>query len=251
MDLRSLRSSAGAALDRRLVLLAPTRRLRFQLTMRALERFAGDRALTVLDAGCGDGLLAESIARRHPDWSIVGVDMRAELLERARARLDAAHIENVELARGDLTHSLGEATFDVVLAIECLAEIPDDDSALRMMARALRPGGLLVAHVPEANWRPVLPGSEATWRDEVRHGYRPETFAAQLGSAGFSVIRMQGTCRSAVRVAQEIRDRIKDAPPSVRALAYPLMASAVMLERYGIQWGESRALFALARRTPE
>jgi SAM-dependent methyltransferase len=217
--------------------------------MRALERYSDGRALRVLDAGCGDGLLSESIARRHPDWTIVGVDMRSELLERARSRLEDAQIGNVELAQGDLTQSLGDSAYDAVVAIECLVEIPDDDAALRMMAQTLRPGGLLIAHVPEADWRPVLPGSEATWRDEVRHGYRAEAFAAQLGFAGLSVITMDGTCRGVVRFAQEIRDRIKDTPPSVRALAYPLMASAVMLERYGIRWGKSRALFALARRT--
>jgi trans-aconitate methyltransferase len=249
--LRSLRTSAGAALDRRLVLLAPTRRLRFQLTMQALERFAGGRPLTVLDAGCGDGLLTEAIARRHSDWAIVGVDMRSELLERARSRLEEAQIGNVELAQADLTESLGHAAYDAVVAIECLVEIPDDDLALRMMAEALRPGGLLVAHVPREDWRPVLAGSEATWRDEVRHGYRRETFATQLSTAGLSVIGVHGTCRSVVRFAQEIRDRIKDAPPSVRALAYPLMALSVILERYGIRWGESRALFALARRGPD
>jgi ubiquinone/menaquinone biosynthesis C-methylase UbiE len=246
--LKNLRTSAGAALDRRLGLLAPTRRLRFQLTMQALERFADGRSLSVLDAGCGDGLLSESIARRHPDWTIVGVDMRSELLERARSRLEHAKIGNVELAQGDLTESLGDSTYDAVVAIECLVEIPDDDAALRMMAQALRPGGLLIAHVPQEGWRPVLPGSEATWRDEVRHGYRREALAAQLGSAGLAVIGMQGTCRNVVRFAQEIRDRIKDAPPSIRALVFPLMALSVTLERYGIRWGESRALFALARR---
>jgi trans-aconitate methyltransferase len=219
--------------------------------MQALDRFASGGPLTILDAGCGDGLLAESIARRHPDWTIVGVDMRSELLERAHARLERAHISNVELTQADLTQSLGEAAYDAVVAIECLVEIPDDDQALHMMAQALRPGGLLIAHVPQQGWRPVLAGSEATWRDEVRHGYRRETFAAQLSSAGLSVTRMHGTCHSAVRFAQEIRDRIKDAPPSVRALVYPLMALSVTLERYGIRWGESRALFAVARRGPE
>jgi ubiquinone/menaquinone biosynthesis C-methylase UbiE len=232
-------------------LLAPTRRLRFQLTMHALERFAGDRSLTILDAGCGDGLLAEAIVRRHPDWRIVGVDMRSELLARARARLERANIGNVEFTEADLTASLGHEAYDAVVAIECLVEIPDDDRALRMMAEALRPGGLLAIHVPEADWRPVLPGSEATWRDEVRHGYHREGLAAQLRSAGLSVTRIDGTCRGAVRFAQEIRDRIKDAPPSVRALAFPLMAGSVTLERYGIRWGESRALFALARRASD
>jgi ubiquinone/menaquinone biosynthesis C-methylase UbiE len=245
--LRSLRTSAGASLDRRLGLLAPTRRLRFQLTIRALERFAGHDPLTLLDAGCGDGVFAEAIARRHRSWTIVGVDTRPELLERARLRLGEGGIDNVQFAQADLTERLGDGVYDAVVAIECLAEIPDDDAALRMMAQALRPGGLLIAHVPQVDWAPVLPGSEATWRDEVRHGYRREAFASQLMRAGLSVTRVDETCRGLVHLAQEIRDRIKDAPPSVRALAFPFMALAVTLERHGVRLGRSRALIAVAR----
>jgi hypothetical protein len=62
---------------------------------------------------------------------------------------------------------------------------------------------------------------------------------------------VQGTCHSVVRFAQEIRDPIKDAPPSVRALAFPLIALSVTFERYGIRRGESRALFAVTRRVPD
>ncbi len=236
----------GSALEDRLQLLAPARRLRFELTIEALESFAHGRRLSVLDAGCGDGLMSEALGRRHPDWTIVAADMRAEQIERAEARV--AGLPNVRFVQADLTEGLGVAAFDAVAAIECLEEIPDDQRALTMMAVALRSGGMLVAHVPEQDWKPVLRGSEPTWRDQVRHGYLRDEFASQLSGAGFAVVQIDGTCRGLVRLAQEIRDRVKSSPVILRALLFPLMIAAVRLERHGVTWGRERALVALALR---
>ena len=128
-------------------------------------------------------------------------------------------------------------------------EIPDDDAALVSMARALSPGGLFLAHVPESDWRPLLPGSEPTWRFEVRHGYRPAEFAAKLERAGLTPNTMRPTTRAGVRLAQEIRDRNKNRSLKLQVLAYPPSVAAVRLERCGLGWGDARALFVEARRS--
>src|SRR4029079_10962987 len=117
---------ATEALERRARLLAPARRLRCAVVAEAMERFAAGRALRVLDAGCGDGAFAESIARRHPAWTVVGADVGDELLERGRR----GAARNVEFVHADLTEDLGTDVYDAVAAIECLEEIPDDTLAL-------------------------------------------------------------------------------------------------------------------------
>src|SRR5215204_5452666 len=62
----TLRRQAGAVAERRLTLLAPSRRLRFARALAELERLPADRAINVLDAGCGDGLFSHEVARRRP-----------------------------------------------------------------------------------------------------------------------------------------------------------------------------------------
>ena len=135
-----------------------------------------------------------------------------------------------------------------MLAMECLEEIPDDEAATAAFAEALRPGGLLLVHVPERDWRPVLRSSEATWRDEVRHGYTRDELVGLLERHGLHVVRLTPTTRGTVRLAQEARDRIKTARLVVRALAYPPLTLALWLERIGITWGPARALYAEARK---
>ncbi len=133
-------------------------------------------------------------------------------------------------------------------AIECLEEIPDDTQALRRMIAALKPAGFFVAHVPEREWAPVLRGSETTWRHEVRHGYDSAELALRLSELGLEDVRIDGTCRGLVRLAQELRDRVSARHPVLRATVSSVLLGAVWLERHGVIWGRERALIIRARR---
>ena len=237
-----------AALEDRARLLAPARRLRCRLVAEALERFAAGKPIHLLDAGCGDGAFAEWTARRHPAWTIVGADLGDDLLDRARRGAAGGHPPNVEFVHADLTEDLGSEVYDAVAAIECLEEIPEDTEALRRMIAALRPAGLFVGHVPEHEWKPVLRGSAATWRHEVRHGYDPAELAARLTGLGLESIQIDGTCRGLVRLAQELRDRVPSRRPALRAAVSFALLGAVWLERRGLTWGPGRALIVTARR---
>jgi SAM-dependent methyltransferase len=234
-----------AILEERLALMAPARRLRLALAEgEVAQRLGGNRGLRVLDAGCGDGLLSLAMAKRHPRWALTGVDLREDLLEGARKRAAARGLSNARFVPGDLEQPLPERDCDVVLAVECLSEIPDDRQALRMMRGALGPGGFLVVQVPERDWRPVLPGSPGTWREQVRQGYTAGELELTLRDAGFEDVRVRPTYRSLAASAQEIRDRIKDRGLLLRLFAFPFLAAAVRLERWGLTWGRPNALIA-------
>jgi trans-aconitate methyltransferase len=237
-----------AVLEERLALMAPARRQRLALTDATVKACAARPGLRALDAGCGDGLLTISLAGRHPDWNLVGVDLRDDMLEGARARARSRSLENVSFVAGDLEQPLPERGQDVVLAIECLSEIPDDRLALRQMVEALQPGGLLVVHVPERDWHPVFPASPSTWREQVRQGYDASELSAALQGAGLERIEVKPTYRSLAAAAQEIRDRIKDSPLPIRLAAFPFLAAAVWLEQIGVTWGGPNALIGTGRR---
>jgi SAM-dependent methyltransferase len=236
-------------IEERLAFMAPSRRLRLAQVLDILDhKNVSPRPVRVLDAGCGDGLLTMAIAKRHPSWSFVGVDLDNDLLWSARQRAAARGLDNVRFERADLTQPLPGMDFDVVLAIECLEEIPDDRRAIEVMARAVAPGGLLVCHVPERSWEPILPGSAPTWRNEVRHGYGAEEIRQAMRDVGLEPTTTTPTLHGTVTVAQELRDRYKSTGLAVRALLFPLMLAAVRLERWGLTWGTGRALLTTARR---
>jgi SAM-dependent methyltransferase len=237
-----------AILEERLALMAPARRLRLARADAALRRYAAGRPIRVLDAGCGDGLLALALAKRHPDWTLVGIDLREDMLAGAARRAQARGLDNVSFQAADLMRPLPLSGFDVVTALECLSEIPDDAAALRTMAAALAPEGLIAVQVPDRDWQPVLPGSATTWREQVRQGYTGAGIEALLAGAGLERVEAGGTYRSLAAGAQEVRDRIKGAPLPLRLLAFPFLVAAVRLEHLGVTWGRPNAIFAVGRR---
>lgn len=225
---------------------APGRRLRLQLAHEVLERHLGAREdVRILDAGSEEGLLCLGLARRHPTWMLVAADISPGPLRTGRGWAQQAGA-SVHFVRCDLQRPLGEAAYDAVVSLECLAEIPDDHAAMTSLARALRSGGLFVAHVPTHDWTPVLRGAERTWRREARHGYDPEELAATLDGLGLQVLEVRPTFRRTVALAQDVRDRFKGHGRPTRLGLLPLLAGAVALERSGVTWGPARGLFVVA-----
>lgn len=102
----------------------------------------------VLDVGCGAGAFATRLAERagHVD----AVDESAAMIEAARRRTPA----NVTCIHADvLTLPLPAERYDAIVSITALHHVPLGD-ALRHLAPALRPGGVLAAVVLP---RPDLP----------------------------------------------------------------------------------------------
>jgi ubiquinone/menaquinone biosynthesis C-methylase UbiE len=91
----------------------------------------------VLDAGCGTGLIAARII--NDVKNLVGVDLSAGMLQKARARCHA------ELVQGSLPAlPFADDSFDVAYSFKVLAHIPDIRTAVHELARVVRPGGHLI-----------------------------------------------------------------------------------------------------------
>lgn len=88
-------------------------RMRALMLSRLPQDLSGRR---VLDAGCGAGQMTVELAARGAD--VVAVDISPALVEIARARLPAAHANQVTFASGDMTADHGH--FDHVLAMDSL-----------------------------------------------------------------------------------------------------------------------------------
>lgn len=102
---------------------------------------------TVLDVGCGDGSLLESLARANPAGRTVGVDLAAGMLGRSRRRFDRLRLAGVELHLADVCGlPFEDGSFDVVTCAYVLDILNDDDitQALTEIKRILRRGGRLV-----------------------------------------------------------------------------------------------------------
>jgi SAM-dependent methyltransferase len=153
----------------------------------ALERFLGRGPGRLLDLGCGTGVAIPVFERLG--WSVVGVDVSEEMLERARAQ--GADVERFDGA----TLPFEDESFDAVAAIWIHTDVDDFPATLREAARVLRPGAPLVcigAHPcfvgPHSRYVgavgvPVLhPGYRRTERYLEAPGISPEGLRARVGA---------------------------------------------------------------------
>jgi ubiquinone/menaquinone biosynthesis C-methylase UbiE len=121
-------------------LRAHNARLRAAAAVRAGER--------VLDIGCGAGQTTREAARAAAPGAVVGIDVSAPMLERARKLTAAARLKNATYVRGDAqVHRFAADRFDVAISRFGLMFFADPDAAFANIAHALRPGGRLVAIV--------------------------------------------------------------------------------------------------------
>jgi 2-polyprenyl-3-methyl-5-hydroxy-6-metoxy-1,4-benzoquinol methylase len=101
---------------------------------------AGDR---VLDVGCGEGRFASELVRAGA--SVLGIDVAAEPLCRARAREPDLDVRLVEDER---PWELADSSFDVVWAGEVIEHVRDTAAWLSQLRRLLRSGGALLITTP-------------------------------------------------------------------------------------------------------
>lgn len=109
-----------------------------------LERAAPAPEQAILDVGCGTGASCLSLADRvGPSGRVLGVDISAPLLERARSRAMAGHVAQVDFLLGDAQSVPLPGPFDQMVSRFGVMFFADTTAAFANIARALRPGAQL------------------------------------------------------------------------------------------------------------
>lgn len=106
-----------------------------------IDELANLRGKSVLDVGCGGGILAESMAAKAAQ--VTGIDLAAKPLGVARLHALEAGVGNLEY-REIATEALAAerpAGYDAVTCMEMLEHVPDPASVVQACATLVRPGG--------------------------------------------------------------------------------------------------------------
>ncbi len=102
-----------------------------------------DRALTVLDLGCGTGVVIRQLGKMvHPESKLYGADISSKLLVEAAKFSENDEIQWDHISPGSLPYEDG--MFDVVAMHTLLSHVPDPLSVLAEAQRVLKKGGKLI-----------------------------------------------------------------------------------------------------------
>lgn len=111
----------------------------------------GMDAKHILDAGCGSGVYAFSLAKQLPQRAIVGLDINPDYYQQCLTKKEYFHRHNTQFILGSLTQPFGEESYDLIYSVDVLEHIENDTEALKSICNGLKPDGYLVLHVPRAN----------------------------------------------------------------------------------------------------
>lgn len=155
--------------------------------------------LTLLDIGCGGGLLAEPLARLG--GAVTGIDPAPGNIAIARTHAAAAGLALDYRATTAETLAATGARFDVVLAMEVVEHVTDRTAFVATVATLVAPGGLMVLSTLNRTAKSfvlAIVGAEYVLRWLPRGTHRwtqfvtPAELAADVRRAGLSVISRKG-----------------------------------------------------------
>lgn len=193
----------------------------------------------VLDFGCGDGSSYAGWLKER-GCSYQGVDISANAVDAVRAKgLEATKIDSADSLPFD------DHSFDVVLSVEVFEHLFQPQSACAEIHRVLKPGGILIATVPNVaywrrrtelalfgTWNPIgdnLSG-EQPWRDPHIRFFTHGAFHRMLSKSGFQKVELGGhggrfgrdipVVRKVLgnRIASPVYQRAEDRVPSLLGL---------------------------------
>ena len=168
------------------------------------------QAQRVMEIGCGTGFVLHALKKALPAALICGSELHSKGLFIANMR----HGRSVELLQMDARRAGLSDAVDLIGAFDVLEHIPEDEAVLAECFRMLRPGGALIATVPQHRWM---------WsaQDELAHHarrYRRGELARKSSRAGFQPVYQS----------------------SFVSLAFPLMAASRLLRGKGKNVEEKR-----------
>jgi 2-polyprenyl-3-methyl-5-hydroxy-6-metoxy-1,4-benzoquinol methylase len=99
--------------------------------------------ISVLDIGCGTGLISNLFARKYPDSTFTGIDF-ADSVDYAAKFAQQNQISNVTYIKQDFLQHDFSNKFSTVICQGVLHHIPDSDRALTKIKNLVAPGGKLI-----------------------------------------------------------------------------------------------------------
>lgn len=175
----------------------------YKKDMTSLKSLSG---LSLLDIGCGGGLVCEPMARLGANVTGIDADQNAIAVAKEHGEQSGLNIDYRALSTDDLVKN--KKTFDVILALEIVEHVADVDKFVGDCVDLCRPGGIIVFSTLNRTPKSFLLGKVAAeyilgWVPQGTHEWKkflkPSELAASARKAGATVQNIEGMVFNPVR----------------------------------------------------
>jgi trans-aconitate 2-methyltransferase len=174
-----------------------------QWALELIDKLALGGQETLLDLGCGNGVVTGRLAEILRDGQVTGLDSSAEMIRLARERFPADRYPNLRFVEMDAAAIRLPGQFDVVFSNAALHWVQDQAAVLRGVRSCLRPRGRLLFQMGgQGNAAEILSTLNALarlprWRSRLE-GFAcpyffqgPEQYRRRLSELGFHPGRVE------------------------------------------------------------
>ncbi len=162
------------------------------------------RGARVADVGCGSGVALLTLAASFPNSHFEGYDPSEHAIDRAEVKLAEGASSNVRFHRAGATDLPAVPTFDLVLTLDCLHDMPRPAESLTAIRRCIKDDGTLLVKDIRAGvtWdenqrNPLLAMMYGTSVATCMSSALSEPGGAGLGTLGLHPQMAEAMCREA------------------------------------------------------
>jgi len=189
----------------------------------------------VLDLGSGGGIDCFLAAKKvGPTGKVIGVDMTASMIERARSNKAKLGADNVEFRLGEIEHlPVADNTVDVIIS-NCVINLsPDKPQVFREAYRVLKPGGKLAVSdiVTDGPLPEAIKSSLSAWAGCVAGALDVKDYIGGIETAGFTNVELTPTYWDQEMIDAAIEQLDPDAAQQIEAAK--VSGKAVMIVNDG------------------
>ncbi len=161
---------------------------------------AGPQIRHILDLGCGEGQLGQTLLQVYPDATLLGIDKDARAIAHAQERARGRGLSNATYLSGDLTETWPAGVFDLIHCSLILLHLRRPEETVRRAYAALAPGGYLwikelhpsIEHaLITPAYRQLMGWTYAAMARIGAHPYLAQELPAVLPAAGFTELHTE------------------------------------------------------------
>jgi ubiquinone/menaquinone biosynthesis C-methylase UbiE len=198
---------------------------------------------TVVDLGSGGGIDCFMAAKKVGETGhVIGVDMTAEMLEKARANQTRMGFKNVEFRLGEIEHlPVADNSVDVIIS-NCVVNLsPDKPQVFREAFRVLKSGGRIAISdiVTDGPLPQQVKDSLSAWAGCVAGALDVKDYLASLKEAGFTNIKLSPVYFDQQTIDEYVKEYLPEAgsKPGKRLVMSDGLAVKVLELDEGIDLG--------------
>lgn len=121
-------------------------RARMNQALSWLDKASLSRNPTILDAGCGTGVVTRELAQRK--YRVLGIDASYGMILKAKIVCNTDGRANVQLIQGDVQSlPLQDSSVDGVVCLGVITYFKSEEKALQELSRVLKPDGTLILSI--------------------------------------------------------------------------------------------------------